>query len=263
MGTLAKLFGPWVREVDGRTLRIDVLAGLLGAVLALPQAIAFAALVGLPPSYALATAVLPCIVAALFGSSRHVMSGPTNANSLAIAAMLAPLAVVGSPDYIQLVLVVTVLVGLMQLAIGALKVGTLAHFISPAALRGFTGGAALLIAVHALKDLLGIVLPPGRPAPEVLALLVQRLPQFNPAALTVGLSTIARGAAAQAPVAALAAHAGRHGGRRLDRGGNDAMVARLASGRGGGHRARGVAAVAAAGDRPAPRCPSWWAWPWR
>jgi SulP family sulfate permease len=191
MGTLAKLFGPWVHEIDGRTLRIDALAGLLGAVLVLPQAIAFAALVGLPPSYALATAVLPCIVAALFGSSRHVMSGPTNANSLAIAAMLAPLAVVGSPDYIQLVLVVTVLVGLMQLAIGALKVGTLAHFISPAALRGFTGGAALLIAVHALKDLLGVVLPPGRPAPEVLALLVQRLPQFNPAALTVGLGTIA------------------------------------------------------------------------
>ncbi|HET9204979.1 MAG TPA: SulP family inorganic anion transporter [Burkholderiaceae bacterium] len=191
MGTLARLFGPWVREIDGRTLRIDALAGLLGAVLVLPQAIAFAALAGLPPSYALATAVLPCAVAALFGSSRHVMSGPTNTNSLAIAAMLAPLAVVGSPDYIQLVLVVTVLVGLMQLAIGALKLGTLAHFISPAALRGFTGGAALLIAVHASKDLLGIVLPPGLPAPEVLALLVQRLPQFNAAALTVGLGTIA------------------------------------------------------------------------
>ena len=191
MGTLARLFGPWVREIDGRTLRIDALAGLLGAVLVLPQAIAFAALAGLPPSYALATAVLPCAVAALFGSSRLVMSGPTNTNSLAIAAMLAPLAVVGSPDYIQLVLVVTVLVGLMQLAIGALKLGTLAHFISPAALRGFTGGAALLIAVHALKDLLGIVLPPGLPAPEVLALLVQRLPQFNAAALTVGLGTIA------------------------------------------------------------------------
>jgi SulP family sulfate permease len=190
MTALAALFGPWVHEVDGRTLRVDALAGLLGAVLVLPQAIAFAALVGLPPSYALATAVLPCIVAALFGSSRHVMSGPTNANSLAIAAMLAPLALAGSPDYIQLVLVVTVLVGLMQLAIGALKVGTLAHFISPAALRGFTGGAALLIAVHALKDLLGIVLPPGRPAPEVLMLLVQRAAQVNPAALIVGASTV-------------------------------------------------------------------------
>ncbi len=191
MTALAALFGPWVHEVDGRTLRVDALAGLLGAVLVLPQAIAFAALVGLPPSYALATAVLPCIVAALFGSSRHVMSGPTTANSLAIAAMLAPLALVGSPDYIQLVLLVTVLVGLMQLAIGAFKVGTLAHFISPAALRGFTGGAALLIAVHALKDLLGIELPPGRPAPEVLLLLVQRASQVNPAALIVGASTVA------------------------------------------------------------------------
>jgi len=190
MTTLARLFGPWVLEVDARTLRVDALAGLLGAVLVLPQAIAFAALAGLPPSYALATAVLPCIVAALFGSSRHVMSGPTNANSLAIAAMLAPLAAVGSPGYIQLVLVVTVLVGLMQLAVGALRLGTLAHFISPAALRGFTAGAALLIAVHALKDLLGIVLPPGRSAADVLMLLFERASQFNPAALIVGASTI-------------------------------------------------------------------------
>src|SRR6185503_9272269 len=133
----------------------------------------------------------PCIVAALFGSSRHVMSGPTNTNSLAIAAMLAPLAAVGSPGYIQLVLVVTVLVGLMQLSIGALRLGTLAHFISPAALRGFTGGAALLIAVHALKDLLGIVLPAGRSAAELLVLLVERAAQFNPAALAVGASTVA------------------------------------------------------------------------
>ena len=90
--SLPRLFGPWVREVNRGTLRVDAMAGLLGAVLVLPQAIEFAALVGLPPSYGLATAVLPCIVAALFGSSRHVMSGPTNANSLALAAMLAPLA---------------------------------------------------------------------------------------------------------------------------------------------------------------------------
>ncbi|HSW24283.1 MAG TPA: SulP family inorganic anion transporter, partial [Burkholderiaceae bacterium] len=150
-----------------------------------------AALVGLPPSYGLATAVLPCIVAALFGSSRHVMSGPTNANSLAMAAMVAPLAVVGSPDYIQLVLVLTVMVGLLQLGVGALRLGALAHFISPAALRGFTGGAALLIAVHALKDLLGIVVPTGLSAPAALALMAERLPQFNPGAALVGALTIA------------------------------------------------------------------------
>jgi sulfate permease, SulP family len=190
MTTLSSWFGPWVREVNRGTLRVDAMAGLLGAVLVLPQAIAFAALVGLPPSYGLATAVLPCIVAALFGSSRHVMSGPTNANSLALAAMLAPLAAVGSPAYIQLVLAVTVLVGVLQLAVGALRLGALAHFISPAALRGFTGGAALLIALHALKDLLGIVMPAGLSVPATLALLAERLPQLNPGALVVGLLTM-------------------------------------------------------------------------
>ena len=91
-------------------------------------------------------------MAELFGSSRHVMSGPTNANSLALFAVLTPLAVAGSPGYIELALAVTVLVGLMQWLVGALRLGSLAHFISPSALFGFTSGAALLIAVHALKD---------------------------------------------------------------------------------------------------------------
>ena len=98
-------------------------------------------------------------VAALFGSSWHVVSGPTNANSLALFAMLAPLAAVGSPAYIQLALAVTVLVGVMQWLIGALRLGALANFISPSALHGFTSGAAALIALHALTDLLGIAAP--------------------------------------------------------------------------------------------------------
>jgi sulfate permease, SulP family len=186
----SSLFGPWVRELDRATLRVDATAGLLGAVLVLPQAIAFAALVGLPPSYGLATAVLPCVVAGLFGSSRHVMSGPTNANSLAMAAMVAPLAAVGSPAYIQIVLALTVLVGVLQLAVGALRLGALAHFISPAALRGFTGGAALLIAVHALKDLLGVAVPGGISAPAALMWMAERLLQASPEAVTVGAVTI-------------------------------------------------------------------------
>ena len=148
---LARVFGPWVHAVDRSTLRADLIAGVLGALLVLPQAIAFATLAGLPPEYGLYTAIVPCVVAALFGSSRHVMSGPTNANSLALFAMLAPLAAVGSPAYIQLALAVTVLVGVMQWLIGALRLGTLANFISPSALRGFTSGAALLIAVKSIQ----------------------------------------------------------------------------------------------------------------
>ena len=88
---------PWRQRVDRATLRADVIAGLLGAVLVLPQGVAFATLAGLPPQYGIYSAVMPCIVAALFGSSWHVMSGPTNANSLALFAMLSPLALAGSP----------------------------------------------------------------------------------------------------------------------------------------------------------------------
>src|SRR5690348_4186726 len=125
-----RLFGPWVHGVGPATLRADALAGLLGALLVLPQGFAFATLAGLPPEYGLYTAIVPCIVAALFGSSWHVVSGPTNANSLALFAVLAPLAAVGSPAYIQLALAITVLVGIMQWLIGALRLGALANFIS-------------------------------------------------------------------------------------------------------------------------------------
>jgi SulP family sulfate permease len=175
------------------SLRADALAGLLGAVLVLPQGIAFATLAGLPPQYGLYSAVVPCIVAALFGSSRHVVSGPTNANSLALFAMLTPLAAVGSPAYIELALAVTVLVGLLQFATGALRLGAIANFISPTALLGFTAGAAALIAVHALKDALGLVLPPGSSAAGVLRAAFTQAPQ--PGALLVAVVTLGVAAA--------------------------------------------------------------------
>ena len=185
-----RLFGPWLREVDGATLKVDALAGLLGALLVLPQGIAFATLAGLPPAYGLYTAVLPCAVAALFGSSRQVLSGPTNAISLALYAMLAPLALAGSADYIQLALLLTLLVGLLQTAISLLRLGTLANFISPSALHGFTTGAALLIAVHALHPLLGLQAPHGLSAGALLLDAGRRLGNTNHAALAVGALTL-------------------------------------------------------------------------
>lgn len=152
-----KMFGPWVTSVSRTSMRADGIAAILGAILVLPQAIAFAMLAGLPPQYGLYTAIIPCVIAALFGSSHHVVSGPTNANSIALFAMLTPLAAAGSPDFIELVLVVTVLVGLIQLGVALLRLGSLANFISPSALMGFTSGAALLIALYAFKDALGLV----------------------------------------------------------------------------------------------------------
>jgi sulfate permease, SulP family len=187
---LHRLVGPWVTQVSRATLRADLLAGLLGAVLVLPQGIAFATLAGLPPQYGLYTAVIPCAVAALFGSSWHVMSGPTNANSLALFAMLTPLALAGSADYIQLALVITVLVGVMQLLIGALRLGSLANFISPSVLLGFTSGAATLIAIHALKDLLGFESEAPHGTGAILTYTVSHLNEVHVGAVGVGLITL-------------------------------------------------------------------------
>ena len=192
MGRLSeRLFGGWVRQLTPATLRADAMAGLLGAVLVLPQGIAFATLAGLPPEYGLYTAIVPCIIAALFGSSWHVMSGPTNANSLALFAMLSPLAMAFSPMYVQLALAVTVMVGVLQWLIGALRLGVLANFISPAVLFGFTSGAALLIAVHALPDFLGLAAAPEHSAAGVLAHIFTQLPHASPAALAVAGITLA------------------------------------------------------------------------
>lgn len=188
---LERLFGHWVHQVTPATLRADGMAALLGAVLVLPQGIAFATLAGLPPEYGLYTAIIPCIIAALFGSSWHVMSGPTNANSLALFAMLSPLALAFSPGYIQMALAVTVMVGVMQWLIGALRLGSLANFISPAALFGFTSGAAVLIAVYALPDLLGLPAAADHGAAAVLLHVGALARSVQPAALAVAGVTLA------------------------------------------------------------------------
>ena len=101
------------------------MAGLTGAVIVLPQGVAFAMLAGLPPQYGLYAAMVPAIVAALFGSSWHLVSGPTNVISIFLFASLSPLAEPGSREYINLALTLTFLVGAMQLAMGLARMGAL------------------------------------------------------------------------------------------------------------------------------------------
>ena len=164
---------------------------MLSALLVLPQGFAFASLAGLPPEYGLYTALIPCVIAALFGSSWHMVTGPTNANSLALFATLAPLAVVGSPAYIQLALAVTLMVGVMQWLVGALRLGSAANFISPSALRGFMTGAAALIALHSLTDFFGLAAPALHGTGGLLVHLSENLGATSTAALLVGACTLA------------------------------------------------------------------------
>src|SRR5512135_619626 len=95
-------FLKWWKEVNRRTLRADLIAGLTGAVIVLPQGVAFAIIAGLPPEYGLYSAIVPAIVAALFGSSHHLISGPTTAISIVLFTTVNPLAEPSSAAYIQI-----------------------------------------------------------------------------------------------------------------------------------------------------------------
>ena len=172
-------------------VRADLLAGLTGAVVVLPQGVAFATLAGLPPQYGLYAAMLPCIVAALFGSSRLMVTGPANAISLTTMALVAPLAAVGSPDYIRLVLTLTFLVGLMQVMLGLARVGALIDKVPHSVVVGFTAGAALLIFNSQLAPVLGLSVPRGVSVWVNLQNVWAQLTSFNPAALTAALATLA------------------------------------------------------------------------
>ncbi|MCS0504713.1 SulP family inorganic anion transporter [Ancylobacter mangrovi] len=176
--------------VSPRTLPADALAGFLGAVLALPQGIAFATLAGMPPEYGIYTAIVPCIVAALFGSSRYVVSGPTNANSLALLAALAPLAVPGTPGFIAAALAVTAMVGLIQLALGLCRLGWVTDFVAPPVLAGFMSGAALLIGLYALPDALGIAPGAAHGVAATLSAVAGGFMEANPSAVIVAACTL-------------------------------------------------------------------------
>ena len=130
MGLKLFPFLAWRDRVTRATLRADLLAGLIGALVVLPQGVAYATLAGMPPQYGLYCAMLPAVVAALWGSSWHQISGPTNAISLVVFATMAPLAAPGSASYIELVLTLALLVGLLQLGMGVARLGALVNFIS-------------------------------------------------------------------------------------------------------------------------------------
>jgi SulP family sulfate permease len=132
----------WWPMVNRTTLRADLLSGLSGALIVLPQGVAFATIAGLPPEYGLYAAMVPAIIGAMFGSSWHLVSGPTTAISIAVFASVSHLAEPGSPQFIQMVLTLTFLTGVFELILGLARMGALVNFISHTVVIGFTAGAA-------------------------------------------------------------------------------------------------------------------------
>ena len=170
------------------------MAGLTGAAIVLPQGVAFAAIAGMPPEYGLYTSMVPAIIAALFGSSWHLVSGPTTAASIVMFSSLSAIAVPGSAEYISMAITLAFMVGLLQLAMGLVRLGTLVNFISHSVIIGFTAGAACLIAAKQAKTFLGIDLHDSEHLTQDVSYLFTHWDSLHPLVSVVALTTLAVGA---------------------------------------------------------------------
>ena len=187
----------WLPKVTRGELKADVFAGLTGAIVVLPQGVAFATIAGMPPEYGLYAGMVPAIIAALFGSARYLVSGPTTAASIVLFSVLSAHAEPGSAQYVQLALTLTFMVGIMELGLGLARMGALVNFISHSVVVGFTAGAAILIAAKQLKNFFGVEIPRGGHLPEILMHFVSQLPSINGYVTFVALATLFSGIAAK------------------------------------------------------------------
>ncbi|UQS14638.1 SulP family inorganic anion transporter [Pseudomonas sp. HS6] len=187
-------FLTWLPRQTRASVGRDLIVGLSGAILALPQSIAYALIAGLPPEYGLYAAIIPVLIACLWGSSWHLICGPTAAISIVLFASVSPLAVPASQDYITLILLLTFLAGIFQWLLGLLRFGALVNFVSHSVVLGFTLGAAVVIAIGQLPNLLGLDLPAKSTALASLMDLLRHLGAVDKPSLALGIATVIIGA---------------------------------------------------------------------
>jgi len=180
----------WLPGVGRAELKADLIAALTGAIVVLPQGVAFATIAGMPPEYGLYAGMVPAMVAALFGSSRHLVSGPTTAASVVLFSALSLIAVPGTPDYVTLAITLTFMVGVLELALGLARMGALVNFISHSVVVGFTAGAALLIAAKQLKHFFGVEMDSGGHFHDIVIQFGHHAAEVNPSATAVALATL-------------------------------------------------------------------------
>ena len=171
----------------------DLIAGITGTVIVIPQAVAFAMIAGLPPIYGFYTAMITPIIAALYGSSYHLISGPTTAISIVVYATLVKLDLNPETDiemFVSMALILTFLTGLFQFLMGLLKMGKLVNFVSHSVIIGFTAGAGILIAFKQLKHVFGLNIPQGSSILEIILYIFNHLTEINWYVFAVAMGTL-------------------------------------------------------------------------
>src|SRR5689334_19946902 len=179
-----------LRKYSLNDLSFDLMAGLTVAAVAVPQAMAYAQIAGLPPQYGLYTAIVMTAVGALLDSSKQLINGPTNAISIAVLSALVGF---GDSDRIGAAVLLALMVGLVQTVISLSRLGDLTRYVSHAVIVGFTLGAAVLLVLDQLKNLLGIPAA-GTGEDHFLTrfwLTMQHIDKTNFPSLWIGLGTVA------------------------------------------------------------------------
>lgn len=182
-------FTDWLFNYRKEYLGGDLSAGLTVGVMLIPQGMAYSMLAGLPPIYGLYASTIPLIVYALLGTSRQLAVGPVAMVALLISSGVGALAPLGSTEFISLAILLALMVGIFQFAMGVFKLGFLVNFLSHPVIAGFTSAAAVIIGISQLKHLLGIDIPRGK-VHETLIHAVQHLGEINWITLAIGVVAI-------------------------------------------------------------------------
>ncbi len=188
-------FLSWIARVDRATLRTDTIAGITAGILIVPQAIALAVLAGMPPEYGLYTSIFPVIIAALFGSSWHAMSGPNTALCILISFSIAPYASPQTPDWVQYTITLTFMAALIQLGFGVLRLGVVFNYFSHTVMVALVTAVGIIIVMQQIGNLTGLVMSAGLPVEDAFLQVIFNLQATNPYALAVGLATLLTGLA--------------------------------------------------------------------
>ena len=162
----------WLPKYKRSDLRGDLLAGITVAVVLVPQGMAYGLLAGLPPVYGLYAGIVPLLLYAFFGSSRQLSVGPVALVSLLILAGISQFAEPGTDLFISMAITTALIAGLIQILLGAFRMGFLINFLSHPVISGFTSAAAIIIGLSQLKNLFGIDLPRSNQIHVVISSLV-------------------------------------------------------------------------------------------
>ena len=186
-----------IRAYTGTDFRRDFMAALTVTPMAIPQAMAYALIAGVHPQYGIYTAIFPVVVAALWGSSRYLVAGPTNAVSMVLCSSVAAVTIGGVafsslPEETRMayIFMVAAMCGLIQIAMGLARFAELTNFISHSVMTGFVAGASLLIASGQLRTVLGLDIPKASGFFPQVAQAVTHFGDLNPWSLGIAIATI-------------------------------------------------------------------------